>query len=254
MATEYAGRKIVTDGLVLCLDAADRNSYVSGSTTWFDIAGSNNGTLTNGPTFNTGSGGSIVFDGVDDFVNLGNNPSLQFGTGSFTLNVWINPANTSSASTILVKRQTVNPFNMVTIRVGTLSTFGGGFTASPSKKICFALWSGPVGFTPNGGVVANTTDDIIDGTWKNLTLTRTSGSIVMYVNAVSQSVSIVYDFGTRTLADVSVTGSNWAAGAVPEIPTAFISASYSTIQMYNRALSSQEVLQNYNAQKARFGL
>jgi len=52
MATQYAFGKIITDGLVLCLDAADRNSYVSGSTTWFDVAGSNNGTLTNGPTFN----------------------------------------------------------------------------------------------------------------------------------------------------------------------------------------------------------
>jgi hypothetical protein len=246
---------IVTNGLVLYLDAANYLSYTSGSTTWNDLSGNNNtGSLVNGPTFSSTNAGSIVLDGADDYVGLGNNSSLQFGTGSFTLNVWINPANTSSASVILVKRQTVNPFNMVTIRVGTLSVFGGGFTASPSKKICFALWSGPVGFTPNGGVVANTTNDIIDGNWKNITLTRTSGSIVLYVNAVSQSVSIVYDFGTRTLADVSVTGSNWAAGAVPEIPAAFISGSYSGIQMYNRALTASEVLQNYNATKARFGL
>jgi hypothetical protein len=76
----------------------------------------------------------------------------------------------------------------------------------------------------------------------------------MYVNAVSQSVSIVYDFGTRTLADVSVTGSNWAAGAVPEIPAAFISASYSGIQMYNRALTAQEVQQNFNALRGRYGI
>ena len=66
------GPTIVTNGLVLALDAGDKNSYVSGSTTWFDLTGVNNGTLVNGPTFNSGSGGSIVFDGVDDYVNLGN--------------------------------------------------------------------------------------------------------------------------------------------------------------------------------------
>jgi hypothetical protein len=249
------GPNTVTSGLVLELDAGNIKSYQSGSTTWFDKSGfANNGTLINEVGYTSSFNGSLVFDGVDDYVNLGNNPSLQFGTGSFTLNVWINPANTSSVNAILAKRQTVNPFNMVQIRVGTFSVFGSGFTISPSKKVSFALWSGPSNFSPSGGFVAVTTDDIIDGNWKNITLTRTSGSIVMYVNAVSQSVSIVYDFGTRTLANISVTGSNWAVGAVPEVPTGFISASYSTVQMYNRALSSQEVLQNYNATKTRFGL
>ena len=55
--------KIVTDGLVLCLDAANTKSYVSGSTTWNDISRSGfSGTLINGPTFNGNNGGSIVFD------------------------------------------------------------------------------------------------------------------------------------------------------------------------------------------------
>ena len=72
MATQYAFGKIITDGLVLCLDAADRNSYVSGSSTWRDVAGSNNGTLTNGPTFSSSNGGSIVFDGSNDYVETNN--------------------------------------------------------------------------------------------------------------------------------------------------------------------------------------
>jgi hypothetical protein len=59
--------KIVTDGLVLYLDAANTKSYVSGSTVWNDLSRSGyNGTLTNGPTFNISNGGSISFDGVDD--------------------------------------------------------------------------------------------------------------------------------------------------------------------------------------------
>jgi hypothetical protein len=65
---------IVTDGLAFYLDAANTKSYVSGSTTWTDIANLTNGTLTNGPTFNSANGGSIVFDGVDDYAVWTNNP------------------------------------------------------------------------------------------------------------------------------------------------------------------------------------
>ncbi len=69
--------KIVTDGLVLALDAGNTKSYTSGSTTWFDKSGNaNNGTLTNGPTFSSANGGSIVFDGVDDRVEFGSFGSL----------------------------------------------------------------------------------------------------------------------------------------------------------------------------------
>ena len=76
MAFNYSP-KVVTDGLVLYLDAANPNSYASGSTSWNDISrGGNNGTLFNGPTFNAGNGGSILFDGIDDFIQC---------TGSLTV-------------------------------------------------------------------------------------------------------------------------------------------------------------------------
>jgi hypothetical protein len=69
MATQYAFGKIVTNGLVLALDAADKNSYPGSGTTWRDMSGNNsNSTLTNSPTFNSANGGSIVFDGVDDYT------------------------------------------------------------------------------------------------------------------------------------------------------------------------------------------
>jgi len=65
------GPKIVTSGLVLALDAADKLSYRGSGTTWRDLSGNNNtGTLTNGPTFNAGNLGSIVFDGTNDYVNI----------------------------------------------------------------------------------------------------------------------------------------------------------------------------------------
>jgi hypothetical protein len=74
---------IVTDGLVLYLDAANVKSYVSGSTTWVDIAAGNNVTLTNGPTFNSGNNGSIVFDGTNDYVQV-TSPFGDIASGIFT--------------------------------------------------------------------------------------------------------------------------------------------------------------------------
>ena len=63
--------KIVTDGLVLCLDAGDRKSYSGSGTTWTDRSGEgNNGTLVNGPTFDSGNGGSIYFDGGNDDCDI----------------------------------------------------------------------------------------------------------------------------------------------------------------------------------------
>ena len=76
MAFSYSP-KIVTDGLVLYLDAANNRSYPGSGTTWTDLSrGGNNGTLTNGPTFNGANGGSIVFDGTNDFIDCGNASNL----------------------------------------------------------------------------------------------------------------------------------------------------------------------------------
>ena len=85
MGIKYNPR-VVTDGLVFCVDAASKRSYLGTGTTWTDLAGSNNGTLTNGPTFSSDNGGSIVFDGSDDYVLLGND--INLGT-SASITVWI---------------------------------------------------------------------------------------------------------------------------------------------------------------------
>jgi hypothetical protein len=77
----WRGPNIVKDGLVLYLDPGSPNSYYNKtSTTIKNISGNNdNGTLVNGPTYNTGSGGNIVFDGVDDYINLGDKDTSPNG-------------------------------------------------------------------------------------------------------------------------------------------------------------------------------
>ena len=93
MSTAEGGGNIVTDGLVLLLDAANTKSYPTTGTTWIDLSRSgNNGTLTNGPTFNSGNGGSIVFDGTNDYINMNN---INFGK-TYTISLWVKLDDLSS--------------------------------------------------------------------------------------------------------------------------------------------------------------
>ena len=119
MSTVEGSRSIITNGLVLYLDAANTKSYVSGSTTWNDLSRNNNtGTLINGSTFNSLNGGSIVFDGIDDRVS-----GTTINTGqNFTVNCWIFPTLLGAT-----RRALVGNGYPYTSRVGWfLCTAGGG--------------------------------------------------------------------------------------------------------------------------------
>ena len=245
----YGG--IVKDGLVLNLDAAKRDSYPTTGTTWRDISGNqNNGTLTNGPTFNSDNGGSIVFDGTNDYVNLSDPTSLRLGTSNFTINLWFLTTNSSSTTALIVKRQSINPFNFVNIGIGTgVNTGGGGSDFTSSKKIRFGIRA-----DNSNQYLANTTNDIIDGQWKNITLVRNSGTIALYINNVIQSLDVVYNLGTGISSNISVSSYNWSVGAVGDISVQYLTGNIPIVQIYNKALTATEVLQNYNATKGRYGL
>lgn len=89
MAVEYGFGKIVTDGLVISLDASDINSYRGSGTSLTDLTGNNrNGTLINGPSYSTAYGGSIVFDGINDTINI---PYFNLTTQSFAVDLWYQP-------------------------------------------------------------------------------------------------------------------------------------------------------------------
>lgn len=232
------GPTIVTNGLVLALDAGDRNSYVSGSTTWFDLTGVNNGTLTNGPTFNTGSGGSIVFDGVDDYVDCGNSSILRPST--FTSISWI--YNTDSNG-----RQQ-----------GIFCSYSELLVAG----FFYQIWNNPhkVRYVlgSNTGSGAGVYVDITGGitininTWYQIAVTYDGTTMKSYVNGVldinnTPGSGVGYDI----ISNKVITGGTYtkSSGVV-----ALFKGNISNSIMYNRALSATEVLQNYNATKGRFGL
>lgn len=233
MAFNYSP-KIVTDGLVLYLDAANPKSYVSGSTAWNDLSRSGfNGTLTNGPTFNTGSGGSIVFDGVDDFIDCGSSDVLKFlGTSPYTVDVWFYQQVLQSGFPSIWSNDPIVP------REGTSL-----FITSTS----FSLQRWVNGIIVLNTSMSRTSPSLGTGTPINVVVTYNGQQSSIFANGIigptnSTTVPLTtassFIIGKRG----GLSGGNQFNGGV------YI------CRVYNRSLSSSEVLQNYNATKTRFGL
>ena len=231
MSTSYSP-KIVTDGLVLALDAANRKSYAGSGTTWNDLSGNNNnGTLTNGPTFNAANGGSIVFDGTDDNVNIGN--ILNYTSTNFSFSYWV---NFNSLTTNLVGQ------GPVVIWKGNFNTSGYYDQISVTGNINFVT-------NQSGAHQFTSTDDgiIVVGNWYNIAYSRNNNSIIIYLNGNNITQT------SATHINPLLTSNNFtlASYSNEQICGNF---NLSNLLSYNRALSSQEVLQNFNATRGRFGV
>lgn len=224
MATYYSP-KITTDGLILCLDAGNVKSYISGSSTWNDMTISGiNGTLTNGPTFSSTNGGSIAFDGVDDKVTFPNTTIST--TNGITVDLWF---KTSSGT----KYQDI--FDMAdAYGVWIVTNYSGAGTG----KIVASF------NTITGYMSANYVVD----TWYAVTLAGTGSTNFLYINGSLittgvQTVASSVNFNTARIGNVD--GDRAAEYLVGNV---------SSLKFYNRCLSASEVLQNYNAAKTRYGL
>jgi len=232
MSTVHGGPgNIVTNGLVLNLNAANPRSYPPpyNGNTWTDLSGNNNnGTLINGPTYNSANGGSIVFDGVNDYVPLttSNLLSLQ----SISVSLWFSLPGIGASQTLMRNR-----------------TFGWGiFTNNSSKNISCFLFP-----TSNTGqiVILTTTDNyIIPNTPTYVTITFGNSTFSLYVN--------------NKLIETKSTVSNSIYNLTPSISIGrdgdfdgnyFLGRIFNSL-VYNRALSASEVLQNFNATRSRFGI
>jgi hypothetical protein len=236
MSTLSGGPNIVFDGLVFYLDAANPISYPGSGTTWTDISRTgNNGTLTNGPTFNSGNGGSIVFDGTNDFANLGNTINFSdYNTTGFTIGFWIR-----ISSTIQINRYLFSKL----INSGTDNQFSiiYGYVANT-----FELYGGAGGAGANQTIRTNSQIAVNDTNWHLLYYT-VGATTIGYLDAIARFTNTY-----ASLTFVSSTNSNLLttfAGA-----TNYGNMSVANMVLYNRILTPLEVLQNYNATKSRFGL
>ena len=222
-----AKRGIVQDGLVLNLDAAVDASYPGNGTTWHDLEGSNSGTLTNGPTFDRDNGGGILFDGTDDYVNFGSQ-TWDIST-NLTIDFFINFNTLNSAAYY------------------TMFSFGGFisngwlFQRSGSSNVLRFAWGGTDFFD---GPAYTTTN-----TWVYLCCVVDSGTpTYIYVNNTSSIPS--RRFGSSSF---NISGAqNVDVARRTDSTSQYIDGQISNLHIYNRALSEQEIKQNYNSTRGRF--
>ena len=177
MGLSHAPR-VITDGLVLGLDAANTRSYGGSGTTWTDLIGSNNGTLTNGPVFTQepklepfGGAGAVKFDGTGDNLNFTN---IDVGTGDFTYEGWIYPTGTSLIPLIVWHNSTskVHTFGLCSDSNANNSRSMFGASARPTSS--------------NSWIVSSA---ISANTWHHIAFLRVSGTLKIYVDGTEQSTS-----------------------------------------------------------------
>ena len=233
------GTNIVKDGLVFLMDAANPRSYPRTGATVTDIVGNTTGTLSGGaggnntPQWENTNGGIFDFDGVDD--NIGVTTTNLSDTTELTCNCWIKTSD-------------------ITADGGSYRAF---FTTGPWQSGVTNAWK--LAVNSNNGkldVWANNASKLLSGTtlptgeFVNVTYTYSSNTGKIYFNgSLSNS-------GTYTLTHYMGKIYLGAGGStLGNLTTAGMwNGSISLVHFYNRALPAQEVKQNYNALKSRFGL
>ena len=232
------GPSIVTDGLMLALDAANHKSYPGSGTAWNDLAGSNNGTLTGGPTFNSDNGGSIVFDGTNDYVNgPATNNVIGDNRASITLSAWVKITGTSAAYLFNCKRST--SFSTLVGLTANYNSGGGQSDGHLGALVRTADNSTHSWYSHNGNY-----DN--DGIWHNVVFTATGTTNILYIDGISRSTNSVgiqtVSGNTGPITIGSFGTSSWTTGNI------------ACVKLYTRDLPADEVQQNYNATKSRFKL
>jgi hypothetical protein len=200
------------------------------SSTWSDLSGNNNsGSLINGLTYSSASNGSFTFNGTNQYVNLSNIPNSNFSliSSSFTTELWANFITGSDGTLISSDQSTTN---------------GGSYSLTVRQNNIYSSFYGTPTFTDvNGGRITT-------GSWYHFvnTFNYTNQTSSMYFNGVLTGTGSMASSPLITSASLRLgrdyAGSGWFKGSIP------------SVKVYNRALSAQEVLQNYNAQKSRYNL
>ena len=235
---------IITDGLVLNLDATNPRSYPGTGTTWFDTSGNTtNGTLTNGPVYLQERGrGSFIFDSSNDYVALPNGAI----TGSITMLFWIK-GDYQNYALSLYERNSNTGIGLSAVRIPNNGWVQVGYIGVSGSTNQFVIngqaYSGDAGA---GFPYDNATYRPIiwiagipyfgGNSNPNLSFHLQPGP-----GGVGTGFSWIYNFPYRAIGVTATAGNQ-----------RYFSGSISVTQIYNRALSAQEVLQNYNALKSRF--
>ena len=250
MGTSYNPR-IVTDGLVFCVDAANKRSYPGAGTTWTDLtANKNNGTFTNmtSSNFNAGNAGSLTFDGGNEYVNFGpTNDIVGNNPAAISLSVWFKTDNNSQKFYIASFKRFSSNSTLVSITINQ----AGDVTNTNNfiqNYLGFLYDIGDSGGDTGGGhkwlTVNNST---FYGKWNQITATVDVNAATLYLNGVQAGQNTSDTFAGPSRSDPSADFTIGAFGS-----SLFADANISQVHVYNRVLSASEVQQNYLATKGRY--
>ncbi len=213
MATAI-GSDIAESSLVLAIDFANPKSYPGSGTTVFDLSGNNyNGTLTNGPTFSTEYGGALIFDGSNDYVQFNN--AILSGTGDFTISVWF-------------RRTAGNGTVFGNYPAGNLQVFFG--------LLYVGMW------LANSNLYSDATSNFTPNPVNMIARRSGTTTTLIINNSLRMTASSSADIGATSNFRM---GTNTVNG---EVFGGYIYSCY----VYNRALSTAEIAQNYNSEIRKF--
>jgi hypothetical protein len=233
----YYQAPIVTDGLVFMSDAANLVSFESGSTTTYSLVNNYTGTLTNGTTYSSNAGGVFVFDGTNDYIEMPYNSywdSNVFGTATnFTISCWAKPNLFMNWDTLITKNTQ-------------------GWYSSPEGA---SIWTDANGFQGvfSSGVLSNPAGSTViisyattnTQKWYHVCFTGDGTTLRLYVDGIQRATGLV---ASRT---VPVT----TAAVGPSFGRRdFWNGQMSNMMFYTRGITAQEVWQNFNSQRSRFGI
>jgi len=226
MGVAYNSR-IVTDGLVLCLDAGNSKSYPGSGTTWYDLSGTgNSGTLENGVGYSGSNLGSLVFDGVNDYIIFPNFDGFTGGDNPFSFSFWFYSdasASDNPEAPFFYGNETTG--QAIRIRLNNNGVITSGH------------WGGS-GYDWNTNSGAWTLS-----AWNCLAETYDGTTDRLYINGL--------EVGNSNINNLSIpTSSNLILGKRPS--GEIYGGQISQVSIYNRALTAQEIQQNFNATKSRY--
>lgn len=221
--------ELVTTNLLVHLDAGNSDSYGGSGTTWTDLQGNYNGTLINGPTYNSNDGGSIVTDGSNDYIRLNQVAGTGTSTQSMTYEIWVNPSDNNGNIMSMAQYNPQGGWNMPPI-------------AAEDGKFRGKIW-------PNNLLYSST---FTQGDWYQVALVwdYQNSSQTLYVNGTSVDSQSSISYGASGYNNYIFLGqANPGANN-----TGYFGGKYGIFRIYNRALTASEIEQNFNANRARYNI
>jgi hypothetical protein len=226
--------KVVTDGLVLYLDAANPKSYISGATAWNDISrGGNDGVLINGPSFSNSNGGCLVFDGVNEYIQAATSSGSEL-TGNLTYGIWAKRNGTNSSG---LNGLISNEWHIEFTGIGI-------YLRNTDNQITVESGNGTT------RISYNMISTVSNRNWTYYTLVVSSPNVLVYVNGILLDTRVPPSSTIMQNPIRPIAIARWA----PSYNSYYLNGEVANAKVYSRDLTPEEILQNYNATKSRFGL